>query len=156
MDTETRYELKQGFSYATSQGQQADATHLIMQEPGNEVLAEMAKIRQWLAIALDENRKRLIESGAINADGTVDEEELEEEEEEPQELTEQAEGLIGVLSRGSIPLDKFYLTVAEILTKRGFASVDGDAKLTPVLWKKIKGQDVEGIIGHYVAAFFLR
>lgn len=162
MESETIYTLTREFSFQDSQGGNSQATSITMFEPTNDVLAEQGKIRKWLAAAQRSNRERLIESGVLDKDGNPIAINDQVEDSDQEQTADDADGrysaanVIWLLSESDIPVDEFYLTVAAILQRKGFAKVNNDSQLTPSLWRKIRGEDCELVIGQYVAAFFIR
>lgn len=159
MESETQYDLTTPFTYSF-QGEQLTASHIILHEPSAPQLGEVGKIRKWVNSALRTNREALDEEGeavvaeAQEAAAEAAEADLEDEDEDDGPIDPGS--VIALMARGDIPLDQFYLTCAKILHGNGIAFVDGTTKMTPPLWKKLSGRDMEMMVGQYVGVFFLR
>lgn len=154
MESEVQYPLKSPFEYAKG-GENIQASFVTLHEFGTNHIEELGKLRQWLQQAMqfaedsisEDEKDRIREENRIR---------LEKGEDPPSEQEIDGPTILALFAASDVPLGKLYTTTVDILKGRGIAMLDGETSITPPLWKKITGADLESMIGTYLATFLLR
>jgi hypothetical protein len=132
------YALKKPISY-TSKGQPVEAVSVDLFEPS-------AKHIQLCGILKQEFHK----AAAYFQDKATD-----STEQGSDDVDIGAEEVMGMMyGAATCDMNKVFVTAKELLTS-GLALVDGEEKLTKVLYDKLDIEDAEGLIGSFLANFTL-
>lgn len=132
---EAQYELKQSFQYA-AKGDTVDASFVTLMAPNYKQMQHMVPIKQAFTAAIKEIAADVAEPET--ADQT--------------ESTLAASEAIALMYQWTGDLTKVILH-AEQLFKSGVALVDGETKMTTPLMEKMAVEDIEGLLGCYIANF---
>jgi len=136
MTTEVNYTLSTPIEYAY-RGEQVEGTFVTMKAPTSRNMSECAALKQAFFRALPQ-------------DDTV---EADAREEGEAEIT--GEGIMTLITMSKdVELATVLVTGRELLTS-GVALVEGEEKLTKPLLDKISQDDLEGMVGEYMANFIL-
>ncbi len=138
---EVLYTLTTPFTYA-HKGDTVQASFVTLTAANHKMVANFMPIQQAFYRAITElntgrDNDDIDSETTVKEDGAVD-------------IT--ADGVIFIMSQSSVDMAKVAVN-CELLFKAGCAQVDGEAKLTSELMHKITMEDVNGLIGTYIANF---
>lgn len=157
MESEFDYGLKTPFEYAKG-GENIPASFITLNEPGAPHIAEVGMIRQWIQQAMQHAEDAVSEEAKeqIRDDQKAADEEAKKTGLPPK--TEPIDGptILALFAASDVPLHRVYQTATELLKGKGIALLDGEQAMVPSLWKKLTAQDLEAMIGDYIATFLLR
>lgn len=137
--SEVIYELKQPFKYAVKEDMQ-EASFVTLIAPTYKQMSDMIPIKQAFTAAITE----------ISDGSTKNEAATRDEGEDHSEIT--GGDVMPIMLSWSGDMVKVMLHSAELF-KAGAALVDGESRLTAPLLDKMALEDVEGLVGAYIANF---
>lgn len=129
------YELQTPFDYA-HKGEMTTAMFITLRPPTSRHIVECAQLKQFFYRALPKN-------GEVEVEGEEGKTDL-----EPEDIIS-----LLAMSQG-VELSAVYLTARELFAK-DIALVDGQERLTKPLLEKVDMDDLEQMIGAYMANFIL-
>ena len=136
MDKEVTYTLETPLKYAY-RGEPMDGEFITLKAPTSRNMAECAALKQAFFRALPQD-------GAVEADTT---------DTGDAEIT--GEGVMTLITMSKdVELASVLVTGRELLTS-GVALIEGEEKLTKPLLDNISQDDLEGMLGEYLANFIL-
>jgi len=153
LETSARYVLKGALSYASRDGEMAEAQFLEMNAPTGKHARQVASLRQAIVRAI-------VEDGRTNPAPEPAESPVPAPEPSGDEGTgapEIAEGIdiINILARSSVDLGDVYKVARDLFVLKGVIRVDGEVPMTTVLLDAMSAQDFETLVGSYIANFTL-
>lgn len=148
MEDHVRYSLERSFDYSFK-GESVEAQFIELNEPTARNLTEVGQLRQSMVLAI-----RAYQSMASD---DVEEQDTSEVDETAQSQDDgiSADDVLSILAASPVKLDEIYAHSRVLFLSRGIAKIDGQEKLTQILFDKMSARDVEMMVGTYISAFIL-
>lgn len=132
------YPLTTGIDYAKG-GEQVEGVFIKLIPPSSKQLTHCAMLKQSFIRAITEQAKDAAESDKSESDVEISGQDI----------------IYLLYGSASVDMGKILLSAIELF-KSGVALIDGEVKLTKPLLDEMSNDDLEGMLGEYLANFILK